>query len=59
MEWLAQLTEEVRLHELIESQLDPEEERIDRARTLAALESMRLLLEHIGEIIPAPGGTSG
>lgn len=59
MELLAQLTEEVQLHEYIESNLDPGEEEIDRAGVLATLESMRLLLEHIGEIIPAPDGTSG
>lgn len=59
MELLAQLTAEVQLHERIESHYDTEQEKIDRAGTLSALEGMRLLLEHIGELIAAPAGTSG
>lgn len=56
---LNQLLSEVNLHERIESGADTVEAARDRSRTLASLDEMRLLLEHIGSIISAPAGTSG
>ena len=56
---LTELAEEVADHDALDSDADPEEARVDRDRTLGTLESMRTLLEHIGELVSSQDGTSG
>jgi len=56
---LVQLEMEVIHHGELDSDLDPTEAANDTGRTLRALESMRLLLVHIGSIDGSQASTFG